>query len=289
MMYRHFPGIENRDFSILALSLEGTGDRAKARSLLEAAAKNGINLVWTGSDPETTALVAGLLEETGLREAFSLLTVFDVNLEETGNPKNGDESTQELRALLDAARSGPGDFLVLRLTGDGDCKALAKSGLLRAASTLKSGGRIGACGFWTEPSAATIIGTIDAWNGWDFFSTDCNYALMGDEKAGLEGALKYAAAAEIGFIATDPFAGGRLETVPPAVHEIFRLAPVPRSHDEWALRAVWERQETVSIAWAPPDVKDLERKAIFAEAGRPNSLPSAELNVLKDAARKLAE
>ena len=155
-------------------------------------------------------------------------------------------------------------------------------------SRARTAGTVGHYGFAAPADAACVMAAIEAHAHWDFFALPCNYLTL-NACAGLPDAVTFAGREELGMIAVDPFAEGRLEQVPAEVHELFRNAPVPRSHDEWALRAVWERQETVSLVWEAQNADQLMRKAIFAEAGRPNSLPSRELDVLARAAAKLSE
>jgi predicted aldo/keto reductase-like oxidoreductase len=294
MLYRHFPKIANKDFSILTLSIAETARKAAEEAaaatqtadtagnadrlldeLLAKAVELGINLVAGGSDPGANARLAVALERTGLRASFTRILCF-----------NGD-SPAALEAFLTEARPGGGDLLAIHLENAESASRVAKTGILAAAARARTAGTIGWYGFAAPADAACVTAAIEMHQHWDFFALPCNYLTL-NSCAGLPEAITFAGREELGMIAVDPFAGGRLEQVPPAVHELFRNAPVPRSHDEWALRAVWERQETVSLVWEPQNAEQLTRKAIFAEAGRPNSLPSRELDVLARAAAKLA-
>jgi len=80
------------------------------------------------------------------------------------------------------------------------------------------------------------------------------------------------------------FAGGKLVPVPAEAHKAYRTAPVPRSHEEWALRAVWEMQEVATVTIEPANDAQFQRACVFAETGRANSLPLRELAVLEKAA-----
>jgi len=280
MLYRHFPKIANKDFSILSLSLAGISDGTEAKSLLDQAVTLGINLIDAGFDPAGVASTARLLSDRLLSEttgaAFSLLFEFRGN------------TAGELDALIAAAASAATDcFLLIYLADEASLARVKKDGILAMADTAKKGNRISGYGFAAPASPAIITGAAEAWGGWDFFRADCNYltAAGPDGEGGLNEALRAAALIELGCIASDPFAGGLLERQSQAVHEVFRNAPVPRSHDEWALRAVWEKQEVVTVVCKPADSADLLRKAIYAEAGRPNSLPGKELAVLEEAAK----
>ena len=67
MLYRRFPKIANKEFSILTLSIVAD-DLPRAEELLRAAAGRGINLVWAGSSGADAAAIGALLEKTGLSE-----------------------------------------------------------------------------------------------------------------------------------------------------------------------------------------------------------------------------
>jgi hypothetical protein len=302
MLYRHFSGLSNTEYSILTLSLaavaDGTpaGDRL-ARELLATAVKFGINLFDAGSDPARAKSIRKLANEISAEtdsaggdaahQAFSLILTADA-----GTPA-------ELARFLDEAKAEAGDILIIA----------PDPSLAAEAARARASGRIAAYGFRAERSLeeADIIAAIDAHSGWDFFAAPFNYLVRN-----LDGAFAHAADREMMVIALDPFAGGRLEAVPPAVHEFFRNAPVPRSHDEWALRAIWERQEIATAVWNPAETQNrnahgeiaasaagaspsaaamtesLIRKSVFAEAGRANSLPSRELAVIRAAADAFA-
>lgn len=281
MLYRHFPKIANKDFSILSLSLAGMADETEAKSLLDQAVSLGINLVDAGFDPVEVAATARRLSDQQAPAipgaSFSLLFEFRGH------------TAGELDALIAAASNAATDcFLLLYLADGASLDRIKKAGILAMADTAKKGNRISGYGFASPPVPAIIAGAAEAWGSWDFYRTDCNYltAAAGPGGAsGLNEALRVAALRELLCIASDAFAGGLLERQSPAVHEVFRNAPVPRSHDEWALRAVWEKQEVVTVVCKPANSADLLRKAIYAEAGRPNSLPGKELAVLEEAAK----
>jgi hypothetical protein len=299
MVYRHFPGISDREFSILSVSLADAGSVDAAFALAEAAAGAGINLACAGFTPGSVSIAVEALERSGLRERFSVIAAVQLNersavaAESVGAGKSPAGALDELVRL---ARLGPRDIVSIRLADGADGAlpstgemALSKAGWVAAAERLKASGTIAACGMRVPADGATLVEAADAWPTADFIVADCNTILLGDEKRGLRGAIRYAAELGIGFVATDPLAGGALEKVSPAVHELYRNAPVPRAHDEWALRAIWDMQETVSVALAPRSAEALSRAAIFAEAGRPNSLRAAEREILAEAAKKLGQ
>ncbi len=280
MLYRRFPKIANKEFSILALSLAGNradgkrvtvaADLPRAEELLRAAAGRGINLVWAGSSGADAAVIGALLETTGLSE-----TVIRI-LEYTGKTAEG------LTAFLAEAGARGREFLLVRSESARDAENLKTAGVFDAAERARKGGTIAWAGFSTTCENRAILAALEAFSSADFWATDYSYRC--DDVAE---AIGKAAQNELSFISLDPLSSGTLDPVPPEVHEIFRNAPVPRSHDEWALRAVWESQDLVSAMIAPASPEDLLRKTIFAEGGRANSLPSRELAVIAEAAKCL--
>ena len=270
MLYRHFPKIANKEFSILTPSLAGVDDPALLAELLASAADLGINLIYAGSDPARAAFI----KETAQKAAPGYQFSFVVKC--TARDGAG------LSEFLEKSGAGADDLVALTATGE----------IAQAAARAKASLRIAGYGFSAPTELApeggetcdpaAVIAAIEAHHGWDFCAIPLNY--LSD---GLDAAIARAAEEEISIVSTDPLAGGRLQSVPPEVHEFFRNAPVPRAHDEWALRAVWELQEVATVA-LPTLTKDvLVREAIYAEAGRANSLPSRELSVIKAAARAI--
>ncbi len=296
MLYRHFPKIANEEFSILTLALapRNAPERAARESdtsvtvppaparkrhadlvaepdrtagLLALAAERGINLVWAGNDAARAREVAETIARAGLANAFWRVIEF------TGT------APEALTTFLAEAGRTERDILLVRATGAEEASTLETAGVFRAAERARAGGVVAHAGWSAPADARAILACLDAFPGADLWA--CEY---GYPDFGIADAIGAAAARELSFISLDPFAGGALERVPPAVHEAFRVASVPRSHDEWALRGVWESQDLVSAAVYPESVEDLVRKAILAEGGRANSLPAKELSVLAEAA-----
>ncbi len=280
MLYRHFPKIANRTFSIIALdpwgqapdaakvaAASGNDAEARATGFLRLAAENGANLVWAGFGSERAERSVRLLESAGLRKGLSLILGLDRSM-----------SDADLGAFMDRSGAGTDDILLVEVPDAGHASRLRTGDLIGALAALRREGKI--CGFgFSAPAEATVIETaLDASDEWDCWSMPYNYL-----KGELAEAILQAGRAGLGLLALDPFAGGILEGVPAEVHELFRDAPVPRSHDEWALRAIWDSQEVTSVVLNPANGKSLTKAAILAEAGRPNSLLSRELDILKKA------
>lgn len=276
MLYRRFPKIANKEFSIITLSLAADDrslaqdDLPRAEELLLAAAGRGINLVWAGSSGAEAAAIGALLERTGLSD-----TVVRI-LEYAGKTAAG------LTAFLAEAGARGREFLLVRSEDARDAETLRAAGIFDAALRARAGGTIACAGFSVPCENRAILAGLEAFPSADFWATDYSY-----QCADVTEAIGVAAQHELSFITLDPFSRGTLDPVPPHIHEIFRNAPVPRSHDEWALRAVWESQDLVSAVVCPASPEDLLRKTILAEGGRANSLPSRELAVIAEAARCL--
>jgi predicted aldo/keto reductase-like oxidoreductase len=275
MLYRHFPKIANKEFSILTLSLEA-GDPAKNETLLDTAIVQGINLVYAGRDQQAIARAGTLLERKGLKKTVSMVYEF------TG------KTAADLTAFLAATGNCPGncagDFLLIRVESAEDAEAMKAAGVFSAAAQARQSGAAGYLGFSVPPSPDAIHAALDSFALWDFWATDFNYL-----QEGLVESIREVSRSELSFFSLDPFAGGKLERIPAEVHKLFEDAPVPRSNDEWGLRAVWEVQDSVSAVIRPETPEDLFRKSIFAEAGRANSLPSREMAILEAAAAMLVK
>lgn len=280
MLYRHFPKIANKTFSIIALDPWGqapdaakvpapSGNDADARAgaLLRLAAESGVNLVWAGFGSERTERSVRLLESSGLREGPSLILGLDRSM-----------SAADLGEFMDSSGAGPGDILLVEVPDAGHASRLRAGDLIGALAALRREGKI--CGFgFSAPAEATVVqAALAASDEWDCWSMPFNYL-----KGELAGTILQAGRAGLGLLALDPFAGGSLENVPAAVHELYRNAPVPRSRDEWALRAIWDSQEVTSVVLHPANAESLTRAAILSEAGRPNSLLAGELAALREA------
>jgi predicted aldo/keto reductase-like oxidoreductase len=260
MLYRHFPKISNKEISTLILAIpEGLGGDDLVR-FIRTGAELGINAIDLGADARRARAIRERLAEMGLSGNFILIGTF------TGT------RADELDDWLATAGATADDWLLV--------KGTAETGELARAA--RDAGKIAQYGFYAPADAAEIVTAADSHDGWEFCSFPYNY-VIGD----LDGAFAYVANCELAVLATDPLAGGKLEAVPAATHEIFRNAPVPRAHDEWAFRAIWERQEIAGISFAPKNADQLTRLAIYAAAGRANSLPSREIAVLEAAAESI--
>lgn len=272
MLYRHFPKIANRKFSILSVDLAETQSKETAEHLFKIALDSGINLYRAGNNPEHCAFLSQCENNVDSSSEFSRILDF------TG------KTTEELERFLTETKSSQRDLLLLPITSGTDVEILSKAKVLTAIEKATEQGRLLGIGFFAPPNPQCIKDAISEWSGWHFYSTTFNY-LHED----LIPVMTEASNEGITLLVTNPFEDGKLEQVPAHVHEIFRNAKVPRRHDEWALRGIWEQQEVTSVLCKTDSTFLLNLRCILAVTGKPNSLPSFEQNTLKKAASEFKE
>lgn len=286
MLYRHFPKFANEEFPILGLDCSRFADGDGATGLVRAGIESGATIFdcLGGAEDDADVELAESLLGVALKAAdipdgrgYAVLT--------GSVGAGGVSATLEARlsrlgrAAIDLfALSLPDEAAIVRAKEAGDGSSLAQA---------TRDGRVKYAGFRApaDPALLAAIAQAPGFPDWGFCVLPLNYRDLG---AAADECLREAARLGLGVIAADPFAGGILENPPPAVRALFRDAPKPRNTTEWALRALWERQELTATVAPYRRPEDLVRDAIFAEAGRPNSLPSKELAVLSEAAKALA-
>ena len=275
MLYRHFPKIANKEFSILTLSLENLSledevSIAAMCDLLHTASEYGINLIHAPSGEAQRAALLAAFQNAALRDCFYI--IFDF----TGT------TAPQFDAFLALTGAHPNNLVCLTIEESGSLAHYKKEGILTRAENARNEGRLGCLGFSCPKDSAILTGVVDGYPEWDFFRMDFSFLDIG-----LLEAVCHAAVNELGFIPSNPFAGGILLDPPPSARAFYKNASVPRSCGEWALRALWENQNVTSIACVPASPADLTQNAIFAGAGRPNSLREKELSVLDNARKTL--
>ncbi len=279
MLYRHLPKIANKVFSIITADIGTEAPQAALSAVLGEARDHGVTLAYAGVGPEKAAGARALLRASGDPDGVSLLL------------RCAATSAAELRAFLDAAESGPGDILLVDVPGPGAAREYRDNGLFQAAFAAR-GTRVCACGFFvpgdssrqTPDTALAAAAATEADARWDCWAT--GYSLLRED---LAGTVRAAGGEGIPIIAFDPFAGGALEFPPAPVHELYREGPVPRSREEWALRAIWENQDVLTVVCPASGPAQLLGRIAFAETGRPNSLPARELAIISRAAALVRE
>lgn len=269
MLYRHLPKIANATVPILSIVLPeegGTGD-----ALLSAARDLGVTLVFPGFGTEPCRRALERLSRLSLLEELSLVAVLD--------PTEG-----SFAGVLGSSGLRARDIVLVRLEAPGQSAHLSANAFLSMAAEARRGGKILAAGAYVEGDAKAARAALETTDDLDLWATPYSFP-----KTDLVELIRDLGEREIPLLAFDPFAGGSLEFPPPKVHAIYANAPTPRAKDEWALRALWENQYLASVACPMKRLVDLLSRSAYAEAGRPNSLPSRELAVLEEARRALTE
>ncbi len=263
MLYRRFPKIANKEISILAAELPlGCGiapliDMGLSAFYLPLGAKEALSPDFPGT---AVVLCPGELFQA----------------------KEG--ALGRLVSYLAERGARPADLAAVVLSGtdSGSAESAAKAFGSAAEEAVREG-VIAGFGFRLEGApgfARTLAASGDDWSFWCADYNFVNARILDSEARALgeEG---------IPLVATDPFRGGLLSSVPPEVHQLYFNAPSPRSHEEWALRAVWENQYVVTAVAPPASQAVMNQRLILAGAGRANSLPRSELEVIRMAGEKL--
>lgn len=305
MLYRHFPKIANKEISIITVTLfPGNGQEAGYTAAdLEAFGVTAAYLPAFGG-ADSIAGVPGPASADTLPADFPVPVI--VGLRAWDPAQQAFETDWD--SAIQAKKLKPEDFLLLDFTGAKDLAGAASDTVKAAekfawaAEQAAEGGKIAGFGFrlgkWSretetsDPEAPsrdreafeTAARAIASASGsWSFWSTDYSMANARE----LDPIVKELGEEGIPLLATDPFFGGALSGVPSGVHQLYYEAPVPRAHEEWALRAIWENQDVLSAVLPASSPGDFPKRCIYAGAGRANSLPEAELKVIRAAAEKL--
>jgi hypothetical protein len=65
----------------------------------------------------------------------------------------------------------------------------------------------------------------------------------------------------------------------PAISDIWKTAPVPRSPTEWALQWVWNHPQAAVVLSGMSDCEQVVQNIVYAEKGLPDSLSQTELDL----------
>ncbi len=272
MLYRHLPKLANTEISVFTLSVEERAQDEVTTALIDSAIEALCTHIFTGTDSAAFLYTRSHLRTSPLPD----------NRQVTLIAQFPGDTAEELVQFLDTLKPVPGDILLLPALSSPDIHLMRSASILRLVEEAATQGIIWgfSCGGSAELASAALNTGLPfcCWYGqFNYLRTELLPVL---EQAGEQGVV---------LLAADPFAGGLLENPPAAVHEIFSNAPVPRSKDEWALRAILEHQEVASVVWKAPNVPQLQRKIIFLEAARANSLPRRELDVIEAASKAIQE
>lgn len=300
MLYRHFPKIANKEISIVtaALTREYIREPAESAGRLDAFGVTAVYLPTEAREGVPEAIPPDFPGTViaGLR---------------AWNPETKDFAP-DWAALIAAKQFRPDDLALADFTGfpagapgenagkiaeaAGDfartARRLAEKGLIAG-----FGFRVGSAGPRTADAAAgdsardesafeaavrAIAGASENWTLWC-----ADYSMANVPK--LDRIVRELGEEGIPLLATDPFFGGALSNVAPEIHALYYAAPVPRAHEEWALRSIWENQNVLSAVIPTDSGADFAKRCIYAGAGRANSLPESELKVIRAAAEMLSE
>ncbi|HPX47553.1 MAG TPA: hypothetical protein PK408_05060 [Treponemataceae bacterium] len=259
----------NEEISILTLSLRTNLPDAQCKAYIQTACNFGLSLIDTGADVALAGrirtFVADTARTTGLLGSCACST------------------PAELSAWIEAAGFSGADALAVRVQSADELERLHTNGVFAAGRHAKNAGTLGSVGVSLPADPELIRSICETVGDIDFIRIPLNILLL-EKTPRLREAVRFAGECELSVLASDPFAGGKLVPVPAEAHEAYRTAPVPRSHEEWALRAVWEMQEVATVTIEPANDAQFQRACVFAETGRANSLPLRELAVLEKAA-----
>ncbi len=291
MLYRHLPKITNGIFSIIAPDFASRRFSAP----ISASAKPAANPLAPKAKPapeDETPAVMKQAAEAGINAYYAGESVSRIQELKAMEAQAGFASApwriiaapegtsgEKLKNLLEEVRSDARTFVEVRIGNPRAALALQGNAFLTAARALLNDGKLAGIGFSAPFQSETLRTALESFADWDFCTLELNYLAEGPDSL-----LAEMASRGMAIFARDPLASGKLAQVPPEVHEIFRNATVPRRHDEWALRSLWERQEITAILIEPENSFLFGVRTILAETGRPNSLPSAELSVIRNAA-----
>ncbi len=284
MLYRHFPKIANEEISIITATMPGAGD-GKAEYSERDLDAFGVNAAYLPAESEGTVprgfpfpVIVGMPAWDAKRDG---LTADWAAARESKGVRPGDYLLADFSPLPESLFSN-GAATVLRAARE---FAVAAREAAEAGKIAGFGFRL--CRDLPQTGDAGYSNAVRAIAGssedWAFWSTDYSMANRGE----LEALVKEMGESGVPLLATDPFFGGRLSNVAPEIHALYYEAPVPRAHEEWALRAIWENQDVVSAVIPPCGTADFAKRCIYAGAGRANSLPESELKVIRAAGEKL--
>jgi predicted aldo/keto reductase-like oxidoreductase len=210
----------------------------------------------------------------GYREKVNLATKLPSWLIE----KREDMDTY-LNAQLEKLRTDHIDYyLIHALVGD-LWDAVEKLGVADFLDKARADGRIRNAGFSFHGAGEDFNRIVDAYD-WDFCQIQYNFL---DEKnqAGTAG-LEYAASKGLGVIIMEPLRGGNLtKTVPSVVREIWDGAQTKRTPAEWALRWIWNHPEVTVVLSGMNDETHIQENLGIADVAYPNTLTTAELQVVQ--------
>lgn len=211
---------------------EGRIDYEKARGMLEAAMKAGVNYIDTAypyHDGESEPFVGRVLAGYP-RDRYFLATKLPVWKADTGEEAQAVFEEQLSRLQVEYI-----DYYLLHALNRERWDKVVKSGILTWAEQLKKEGKIRRLGFSFHDDYE-VFREILTYRQWDFAQIQYNY-MDRDTQAGDRG---YVLAEKMGIplIAMEPVKGGTLAVLPKEAEDVFLEASPDASPASWAMRWV---------------------------------------------------
>ncbi len=294
MLYRSFPKIPSVQVSALGLGTmrlpvrDGVSDRIdreKTEEIIRTAWEHGVTYYDTAyayHGGKSEEAVGAAIKKLGIRNDVYIADKSPVWL--VGEKADWEKLLDE---QLKRLGTGHIDFYLLHALNSRRWETVTNLDGLAFLEKAKRDGKIRFAGFSFHDSLDVFKTITDGYDGWEFAQIQFNY-IDTDYQAGLAG-LSYAASKELGVIAMEPLRGGLLASPPPEVLDIFARAEKPRIPAEWALRWVWEHQEITCALSGMNSTEQVAVNCATASAGRPNSLPLSQMQVVGEAARWFRE
>ena len=291
MLYRSMP--KNGDqLSILGfgcmrlpMTKEMQVDEQRAIKQIRNAIDQGVNYLdtaWSYHTGESENILGRALVG-GYREKVKIATKLP-----SWMIKTRDDMDHYLKAQLKKLKTDTIDYYLLHALDGNTWDKLEALGVMDFLDTAIADGRIQNAAFSFHGQLDDFRRIVDAYP-WTMCQIQYNY-LDQENQAGTEG-LKYAAQKGLGVVIMEPLRGGNLglPTPPPAVAKIWNRAETKRTPVEWALRWVWNHPEVTVILSGMNDETHIEENLNIAKEAHPESLTSAECDLVDEIAQKYKE
>jgi predicted aldo/keto reductase-like oxidoreductase len=263
---------------------DGMIDEARATRQLMLAIDQGVNYIDTAMPYHmgTSEPFLGKALSDGYREKVKLATKLP-----HWSVEKPDDMTPLLKAQLNRLKTGHIDYYLLHALNGDSWDKLEAFGVCDFLSNAKKMGQIVNAGFSFHGSRSDFERIVDGFD-WDFCQIQYNF-LDEQNQAGTKG-LKYAASRGLGVIVMEPLRGGLLaRKAPPEISKIWDDAEEKRSEAEWALRWVWNHPEVTVVLSGMNEESHIGENIRIAGDAAPQSLPPAEIDLVRRAARQYHE
>ena len=287
MLYRTMPQTGDKisilGYGCMRFPLDGEGgiDEGRTTTLIRSAIDQGVNYIdtaWTYHGGESEPAVGRALSE-GYREKVFLATKLPSWLVET--PSDMDRFLDE---QLEKLQTDHIDYYLLHSINQDRWAIMEKNGYAAFLDRALSDGRIRRAGFSFHDQLPLFKKIVDDYP-WHFCQIQYNF-LDTEYQAGTEG-LKYAAGKNLGMVIMEPLRGGNLAAnVPDDIRAIWKESPKSLSPAGWALRWIWDHPEVQVVLSGMTTESDLADNLASAEGGEPDSLTTAEKEIVQRVKRE---